>query len=134
MVNEAFDERGNLKTSLWYEQAGIGLAGKATASIEHAFRWAHAADPSALLLYNDGEAESVNAKSDAIYAMVKDFKRHGIPIDGVGLQMHIFDLHPDIDSIGSNIARFTDLGIQVHITEMDIALPLDADGNARPCC
>lgn len=54
-----------------------------------------------------------------------------MPIDRIGLQMHI-DLQPDIDGVDRNIARFTKLGVQVHITEMDVALPLDADGNARP--
>jgi endo-1,4-beta-xylanase len=132
VVNEAFDERGKLRPSPWYDEPGIGLAGESTAYIEQAFRWAHAADPAALLFYNDGEAEGRGAKSDAIYTMVRDFKQDGIPIDGVGLQMHIFDLHPDIDGIEANIARFTALGIQLHITEMDVALPLDADGNARP--
>jgi len=60
--------------------------------------------------------------------MVKDFKRRKVPIDGVGLQMHIWNLNPDVSSIESNIARFTALGVQVHITEMDVALPLDAGG------
>ena len=98
--------------------------------MEQVFQWAHAADPAALLFYNDAEGEAVNPKSDAIYAMVKDFKRRGIPIDGVGLQMHLFDLNPDLASIDANIARFTALGIQVHITEMDVALPTAPDGEA----
>jgi endo-1,4-beta-xylanase len=132
VVNEAFDERGGVKPSIWYDQPGIGLAGKSTAYIERALRWTRAADPAALLFYNDGEAEEVNDKSDAIYSMVKDFKRRGVPIDGVGLQMHIFDLHPDINRIDANIARFSALGVQIQITEMDVAFPLDGDGNARP--
>jgi endo-1,4-beta-xylanase len=132
VVNEAFDEYGKVKPSIWYDQPGIGLAGKGTAYLEQAFRWAHAADPDALLFYNDGGGEALNEKSDAIYAMVKDFKRRGVPIDGVGLQMHIFDLAPDVEGIDANIARFSALGMQIHITEMDVALPLDADGSARP--
>jgi endo-1,4-beta-xylanase len=64
--------------------------------------------------------------------MVKDFKLRGVPIDGVGLQMHIIDdLSPDIEGIAANIARFTELGVQIHITEMDIALPTDANGNVH---
>jgi endo-1,4-beta-xylanase len=98
--------------------------------VEQVFRWAHAADPGALLFYNDAEGETLNAKSDAIYAMVKDFKRRGVPIDGVGLQMHLFDVHPDIASIAANIARFTSLGVQVHITEMDVSLPTAPNGEA----
>ncbi len=132
VLNEAFDENGKLRNSIWYDQPGIGLAGKGTAYIEQALRWAHAADPDALLFYNDAEGEALNPKSDALYAMVKDFKRRGVPIDGIGMQMHIFDLYPDVRSIGGNIARFTALGVQIHITEMDVALPTDPDtGNLR---
>jgi endo-1,4-beta-xylanase len=129
VVNEAFDQNGNLRDSIWYDQPGIGLAGKSTAYIERAFRWAHAADPRALLFYNDAEGEAVNSKSNATYAMVKDFKQRGVPIDGVGLQMHIFDLNPNVNSIAANIERFVKLGVQVHITEMDVALPVDPAGS-----
>jgi endo-1,4-beta-xylanase len=127
VVNEAFEEHGELRPSLWYNRPGIG-AGKKTGYIEEAFRWAHAADPDALLFYNDAEAEEINRKSNAIYSMVKKFKRRGVPIDGIGLQMHVLHLNPDVASISANIARFTKLGVQVHITEMDIGLPVDSAG------
>ncbi|MGH9567807.1 MAG: endo-1,4-beta-xylanase, partial [Candidatus Angelobacter sp.] len=116
VVNEAIDEHGQLRHSIWYDRPGIGKADAGTAYIAQAFRWARAADPHALLFYNDGGAEDINAHSDAIYAMVKDFIRQGVPIDGVGLQMHILDLNPDIESIAKNIARFGKLGIQVQFT------------------
>jgi len=74
----------------------------------------------------------VNPKSDAIYAMVRDFRQRSVPIDGVGLQMHISNLHADVASISANIKRLTDLGVQVHLTEMDVSLAVDAQGNASP--
>lgn len=74
----------------------------------------------------------MNPKSDAIYAMVRDFRQRGVPIDGVGFQMHIANLHVDVASISANIKRFIALGVQVHITEMDVALPVDTNGNPRP--
>jgi endo-1,4-beta-xylanase len=130
VVNEAFDANGGFEHSIWYDSPGIGMAGKGTAYLEQAFRWARVADPKALLFYNDYDAEGLNAKSDAIYAMVKDFKRRGVPIDGVGLQAHIFNLSTkEISSISDNIARLTALGLAVHITEMDAALPTDRNGN-----
>jgi len=163
VVNEAFDELqpGELRSTIWRDQPGVGLAGDAASSIvenkeprassnlgrselaarssqqsysyiEQCFRWAHEADPQALLFYNEAEAEVVNPKSDAIYAMVRDFRQRGVPVDGVGFQMHIANLHADVASISSNIKRFTALGVQVHITEMDVALPVDSNGNARP--
>ncbi len=153
VVNEAFDElhSGQLRSTIWRDQPGIELASsfepRATSAparsqphsaeqgysyIEQCFRWAHEADPQALLFYNEAEAESLNPKSDAIYAMVRDFRERGVPIDGVGFQMHIVNLHADVASISDNIKRFTALGVQVQITEMDVALPVDASGNARP--
>lgn len=128
VVNEAFEEHGKLRESIWYNHPGIGLKKKRTLYIARAFHWAHEADPGALLFYNDAEAETINHKSNVIYAMVKDFKRRGVPIDGVGLQMHIFNLNTNVQSISANIARFTKLGVQVHITEMDVALPIDSSG------
>ncbi len=134
VVNEAFDELhpGELRSTLWRDQPGIGLAANGYSYIERCFRWAHEADPQALLFYNEAEAEVVNPKSDAILSMVRDFRQRGVPIDGVGFQMHIANLHADVASISANIGRFTALGVQVHITEMDVALPVDANGNANP--
>jgi endo-1,4-beta-xylanase len=133
VANEAFDEQvpGKIRDTIWYDRPGIGLSGNGTAYLERCFRWAHEADPQVLLFYNEAEAETLGPKSDAIYAMVRDFRKRGVPIDGVGFEMHIGNLHPDVNSISANIGRFTALGVQVHITEMDISLPVDAHGNAN---
>ena len=131
VVNEALDENGNVRDSLWYNQPGIGLSRQGTAYIEQVFRWAHKADPKALLFYNEAEGEAQNRKSDAIYVMVKNFKQRGVPIHGVGLQMHIPRLDADIPAIAANIARITALDVQVHITELDVSLPLDSSGRVQ---
>lgn len=131
VVNEAFEEHGKVKDSIWFNQPGIGFSGRGTEFIEQAFRWARDADPKALLFYNEAEAEGMNPKSDAVYAMIKDFKQRGVPIDGVGLQLHISKLDFDADPIAKNIARLSALGIQVHITELDVSLPVDATGAIR---
>jgi endo-1,4-beta-xylanase len=90
-VNEALDENGQFKDSPWYNRPGIGFSGKGSAYVAQAFRWAHEADPKALLFYNEGgHSEGLNRKSEAMYAMLKDFKARGVPLDGVGLQMHVF--------------------------------------------
>jgi endo-1,4-beta-xylanase len=134
VVNEAFDELhpGTLRSTIWRDEPGIELAGKGTTYIERCFRWAHEADPQALLFYNEAEAEIVNPKSDAIYAIVRDFRQRGVPVDGVGFQTHVANLHADVASISANIKRITALRVQVHITELDVALPVDAGGNPRP--
>jgi endo-1,4-beta-xylanase len=127
VVNEAFDG-GGLRSTIWYNTPGIGLP--ETGYIEQAFRWAHDADPAALLFYNDYGAEGLNEKSNAIYAMARDFKSRGVPIHGVGLQMHWTKYTAPLSDIEDNIRRLTELGLEVHITELDVRLPLDASGNA----
>ena len=140
VINEALDENGAVRDSLWYNRPGIGLSEQGTAYIEQVFRWAHKADPQALLFYNEAEGEGLNRKSDAIYAMVRDFKRRGVPINGVGLQMHVPALEVDVPATAANIsanlslniARLTALGLQVHITELDVSLPIDSNGSVHP--
>lgn len=56
--------------------------------------------------------------------MVQDFRNRAVPIDGIGLQMHI-GCGANLESISDNIRRFSNLDLQIHITEMDVALPLD---------
>ena len=63
--------------------------------IADAFRLAHEADPQALLFYNDYGGEDLNGKSDRIYDLVRGLvQAQGVPIDGVGLQMHISAASP----------------------------------------
>jgi endo-1,4-beta-xylanase len=132
VVNEVFLADGSIEPSIWYDQPGIGLKGRGTAYVEQAFRWARAADPDVLLFYNDYDTEGINPKSDAVYAMVKDFKARGVPIDGVGIQAHIIDLEAkDLATLEANIARLAALGLQVHITEMDVGLAVNADGSVK---
>ena len=131
VINEALDEKGNVRESLWYDQPGIGFSQQRTKYIEQVFRWAHKADPKALLFYNEAEGEALNRKSDAIYAMIKDFRNRGVPIHGVGLQMHVPMLDANIPAIAANITRLTALGVQVHFTELDVSLPVDSSGRVR---
>lgn len=128
VVNEAFNDDGTMRSTIWYDSPGIGLTG--TAYIEQALRWAHAADPQALLFYNDYGAEASNTKSDAIYKMAQDFKSRGVPLHGIGLQMHLTTNPGSISSMQANIQRLTALGLQVQITELDVRLPADSSGIA----
>src|SRR5262245_49514707 len=86
VVNEAFNDDGTMRSTIWSNAPGIGLAG--TAYIEQALQWAHEADPAAVLFYNDYNGEGLGAKSDAIYRMAQDFRARGVPLGGIGLQMH----------------------------------------------
>ncbi|GIF22888.1 endo-1,4-beta-xylanase [Actinoplanes tereljensis] len=87
--------------------------------IEAAFRAARAADPNAKLCYNDYNTDGVNAKSTGVLNMVKDFKARGVPIDCVGFQSHLGTGIPG--DYQSNLQRFADAGVDVQITELDVA-------------
>jgi endo-1,4-beta-xylanase len=98
--------------------------------IDEAFRLAHAADPAAQLIYNDYEIEGGDTpKGEAAYALCKRLKEAGVPIHGVGFQMHVDPRHwPSAEKIRRNIQRYAALGLVVELTEMDVpvgALPGD---------
>jgi endo-1,4-beta-xylanase len=89
--------------------------------IDEAFMAAHQADNGALLFYNDFANEGLSDKSTAIYNMVADMKSRGIPIDGVGLQMHIgYNTNPTAADVATNMQRLAALGLKVFISEMDV--------------
>ncbi|WP_371667580.1 endo-1,4-beta-xylanase [Streptomyces sp. NBC_00289] len=115
VVNEAFQDgsSGARRSSPFQDKLGNGF-------IEEAFRTARAADPAAKLCYNDYNTDGVNAKSNAVYAMVKDFKARGVPIDCVGFQSHFNSASPVPGDYQTNLQRFADLGVDVQITELDI--------------
>ncbi|WP_405746203.1 endo-1,4-beta-xylanase [Streptomyces canus] len=119
VVNEAFNEDGTYRQTLWYNGLGTGY-------IAQALTAARAADPAARLYINDYNVEGVNAKSTALYNLVKSLKEQGVPIDGVGLQAHLI-VGQVPSTLQQNIQRFADLGVDVAITELDIRMPLPSD-------
>ncbi|MBA4862035.1 endo-1,4-beta-xylanase, partial [Streptomyces sp. PSKA54] len=89
--------------------------------IEVAFRTARAADPAAKLCYNDYNIENWTwAKTQAVYAMVRDFKQRGVPIDCVGFQSHFNSGSPYNSNFRTTLQSFAALGVDVAITELDI--------------
>ncbi|MFE5396763.1 endo-1,4-beta-xylanase [Streptomyces sp. NPDC056568] len=89
--------------------------------IEVAFRTARAADPAAKLCYNDYNVEDWTwAKTQAMYAMVRDFKQRGVPIDCVGFQAHFNSGSPYNANFRTTLQNFAALGVDVAVTELDI--------------
>lgn len=119
VVNEAVSDAGTYRDSIWYKIIGPEY-------IEKAFIWAHEADPDAILIYNDYNIETINPKSNFVYNMVKEMKEKGIPIHGVGFQMHIDYNGLNYESFRQNLKRFADLGLKLYITEMDVRVPQNA--------
>jgi len=115
VVNEAIDDATlGLRDSTFRQKLGDRY-------IADAFRIAHDADPQALLFYNDYGGEALGGKSDAIFALVKGLVDQGVPIDGVGLQMHVrAGAPPDEAGVAANMRRIAALGLRVNISEMDV--------------
>ena len=89
--------------------------------VDRAFNYAHLADPDALLFYNDYNVVTSSHKEDYIVEMIQGMQSRGVPIHGMGMQMHVsVDNPPTREHIAAVIKRFGDLGLQVHVTELDV--------------
>jgi endo-1,4-beta-xylanase len=129
VVNEAIMDDGSWRQSKMFKIIGPDF-------LKYAFRFAHEADPNAELYYND-YSMSLPGKREGVVKMLKDFKKEGIRIDGVGMQCHVGMDYPKIEEFEKSIVAFGDQGVKVMITEMDISvLPTSkenqgADVNSR---
>jgi endo-1,4-beta-xylanase len=133
VVNEAVMDDGKMRTHLEeaddQKSAWYGILGEAY--IEEAFRMAHEADPDAKLFYND-YYNYIPARQNAIYNMLKTLKEKGVPIHGVGLQAHLNiepstnpnhqSYHQTIENLEKAINMYASLGLEVHITELDVSV------------
>ncbi len=114
VLNEAINPNGTLINCIWLQAFG-------PVYIDWIFEWAHQADPKALLFYNDYQNENMGTKSNAIYTLVKGMLARGVPISGVGFEMHVdANTMPNLQAMQENMARLAALGLQVNITEMDV--------------
>lgn len=118
VVNEPFEQDGTRRASVFQRELGDGW-------VEDAFRTARAADPDATLFLNEIGAEAPGPKADALYALARGLLRRGVPLDGVGFQGH-FSSSGVPGGFAENVARFAALGLEVAITEADVALELPA--------
>lgn len=112
VVNEAFEDDGSYRKTHWYEIIGKDY-------IDHAFRYTDAADSGAQLYYNDYNLWKPE-KRDAVISLVDDLRSKDIKIDGVGMQAHLGLEHPSPEQVEASILAFSELGIDVMITELDI--------------
>ena len=120
VVNEMFadDGKGSFRDTVWYKTIGPDY-------IEHALRKAHEVDPDAKLYLNEYNNEVMgDPKADAMYNFVKKLKESGVPIDGVGMQLHLDTSYPyNEDAIRQNLQRYADLGIEISFSEVDVRIP-----------
>jgi endo-1,4-beta-xylanase len=116
VVNEAVDDDSSrvLRNSLWHQICGDDF-------IIKAFEYAHAADPNAVLFYNDYNTERPK-KMERIYLLLKKLVAAKVPIHGVGLQAHWSIYEPTENELRNTIEKFSSLGLKVQFTELDISV------------
>lgn len=112
VVNEAIGDDGKIKDNLWRQKLGDGY-------IERAFIYAHEANPDALLFYNDYGHEFNRARLNAFVTMLNDFKQRGIPVHGIGMQMHTQYTIQE-SRLKEAIETSAATGLKVHISELDV--------------
>lgn len=119
VVNEMFEEDGSFRENVWLKTLGPTY-------IERALRKAHEVDPGAHLFLNEYNNEAKGyPKADAMYELAKTLVESGVPLYGIGMQLHLAaDLPYDEDAIRQNIRRYADLGLKVCFSEVDVRLPL----------
>lgn len=118
VVNEAITSEEGWRNSQWIKIIGPEF-------IERAFHLAHEADPDAHLIYNDYNTDEPKRRQYMV-EMVKDFKKRGVPIHGIGMQDHIQLDTPGLKEMEASIEAFKSTGLKLHVTELDVdVLPYD---------
>jgi len=121
VVNEALNEDGSYRESGFYKISGDEF-------IEKAFEYAHMADPDAELYYNDYNLVIPEKRAGAV-RIIKKLKEKGLRIDAVGIQGHWDLKFPELIEIENTIRQFSELGVKVMFTELDVSV-LPSPGNS----
>ena len=116
VVNEVIDDdpKRFLRESPWSSICGEDFIAKA-------FEYAHAADPDAVLFYNDYNTTDPQ-KRDKIYKLVKGLRDNGVPVHGIGMQGHWSVYGPGESDLREAIKTYASLGVEIHITELDVSV------------
>ncbi len=124
VVNEAISDKADefYRPTEFYKITGEEY-------ITKSFEYAHAADPDALLFYNDYN-EINPVKRAKIIKMVKELRAKGVPVHAVGLQAHWALNEPSPEQLDLTLKEFSQLGLPLHITELDISV-YSKEHNAR---
>jgi GH35 family endo-1,4-beta-xylanase len=113
VANEPFNADGSVRDCLWSREIGDDW-------VEQALTIARAADPTATLFVNEVHADTPNDKFAALEAMAQNMLARDVPLDGIGLQMHTVRGAPAQERLEEAIRRIGDIGLAVHISEMDV--------------
>jgi len=114
VVNECINDDGSWRNSKFFQILGEDF-------VKYAFQYAAEADPDAELYYND-YSMALPGRRQGVVDMVRNLKEQGVKIDGIGMQGHLMIDHPSLEDFETSMLAFSDLGVHVMITELDISL------------
>lgn len=117
VVNEGLDDDG---TGFRAEDPFYAALGPAWLDV--AFGTARAADPDVALIYNDFGIGWLTDKSALALGLVDDLLAREVPIDGIGMQMHLEHTFDHFEGFSEAMQRFADRGLDVYVTELDVAI------------
>lgn len=120
VVNEAFEDNGAFRENIWFQHIGEEY-------IKMAFEFANEANPDALLFYNDFNVAEKSRKCKAIVDHLSKLKEDGVPIHGVGMQLHMFNFTPGENAIRTAVEALVEKGFMIHFSEVDISMNLNGD-------
>ncbi len=123
VVNEALSDGPEVwrMDSSWHAIAGSDDDGDGIPDyIAKAFETARAADPEVKLFYNDYDIDA-GSKLEKAAMLAQKLKALGL-IDGIGIQGHWSIYSPEEESVRLAIRRFSSLGLEVQITELDLSV------------
>ena len=125
VVNEALAEDGSgLRQSFWLKAFGPSY-------MDMAFHAARAADPAALLVYNDYGCEAGGMTGDRVRAnclgLLDGLIARGAPVQALGLQSHLFAFGEPVNQkkLRDFLAEIAARNLAILITELDVS---DEDG------
>ena len=119
VVNEAFEDNGEFRKTIWYQHLGEDYIAKS-------FKYASEADPSALLFYNDYGQEENEKKTIATIKMVNSLKQKKIPIHGLGLQTHI-NIQTSNAKMKKMVEEHVKTGLLIHFSEITVSVYIKGD-------
>lgn len=134
VVNEVLSDKEGLRrndeNSKWASIIGdVDGDGYDDDFIELAFKYAKEANPKGKLIINDYGLESSTRKTNEMYNLVKRLLQKGVPIDGIGLQMHVSMYSPDSKVVKENMDKLASLkefkkdgDFVLQVTEMDMSM------------
>lgn len=113
VVNEALDDgKEFLRPSGWSKACGEEF-------ITKAFEYAHAADPNAVLIYNDYNNE-LPGKREKQIRLLRSLREKNVPVHAVGLQGHYEIDRVPFKDIEDTLVAMQKLGVKVVVSELDI--------------